>query len=138
LEQKKRYFTVAEANAFLPTLVPLLQQLQDLKREAQAKIYQLEEAKVLSPQRPDAFFQEEAQIEFLVFHADTLLRQVLETGVQVKDVDTGLCDFPALMHGQDVLLCWRLGEAQVSHWHGLYEGYLGRKEIWDDVDFEHE
>ena len=52
---------------------------------------------------------------------------VHQRGAIVKDVDTGLVDFPARLHGEEVLLCWRLGEEQVAHWHGLEEGFAGRK-----------
>jgi hypothetical protein len=54
---------------------------------------------------------------------------VHERGAIVKDLDTGLIDFPARLHGQEVLLCWRLGEEQVEHWHGLEEGFAGRKRL---------
>jgi hypothetical protein len=50
-------------------------------------------------------------------------------GVIVKDVDEGLVDFPALRHGEEILLCWRLGEDEVAHWHGLEEGFAGRKQL---------
>jgi len=133
----KRYFTVDEANHFLPQLQHSLLRLQEMKQDLQIKYHQLQEAKATVDQAApnDLFFQEEAELEFLMFSANSLLGQIQQRGVQVKDIDTGLCDFPALMHGQDVLLCWRLGEQQVAHWHGLYEGYLGRKEIWDETDF---
>ena len=54
---------------------------------------------------------------------------VHERGAIVKDLDAGLVDFPALLHGEDVLLCWQLGEEQVEHWHGLEEGFAGRKRL---------
>jgi len=50
-------------------------------------------------------------------------------GVQVKDVGAGLVDFPARHEGRDVLLCWRVGEPEVAHWHGLDEGFAGRKPL---------
>jgi hypothetical protein len=50
-------------------------------------------------------------------------------GVQVKDMDEGLVDFPARHGGRDVLLCWKVGEAEVAHWHGLDEGFAGRKPL---------
>jgi hypothetical protein len=50
-------------------------------------------------------------------------------GAIVKDVDEGLIDFPALRHGEEILLCWRLGEDEVAHWHGLEEGFAGRKQL---------
>lgn len=50
-------------------------------------------------------------------------------GVQVKDVATGLVDFPARHGGRDVLLCWRVGEQEVAYWHGADEGFAGRKPL---------
>ena len=50
-------------------------------------------------------------------------------GAIVKDIDEGLVDFPALRDGVEILLCWRLGEDEVAHWHGLEEGFAGRKQL---------
>jgi hypothetical protein len=49
--------------------------------------------------------------------------------VQVKDLDIGLLDFPCIVDGKVVLLCWKLGELTIGHWHGVDEGYGGRKRI---------
>jgi hypothetical protein len=54
---------------------------------------------------------------------------LLALGVQVKDVRIGLVDFPSLRDGEEVLLCWRVGEDDVAFWHGLDEGYAGRKPL---------
>ena len=54
---------------------------------------------------------------------------VHERGAIVKDLDTGLVDFPARLEGEEVLLCWQLGEEQIEHWHGLEEGFAGRKRL---------
>ena len=50
-------------------------------------------------------------------------------GAIVKDIDEGLLDFPRCAHGEEILLCWRLGEDEVAHWHGLEEGFAGRKPL---------
>jgi hypothetical protein len=50
-------------------------------------------------------------------------------GVQVKDLDIGLLDFPCEVDGQTILLCWKLGESAITHWHGVSEGFAGRKLI---------
>ena len=50
-------------------------------------------------------------------------------GVQVKDLDIGLLDFPCEVDGQIVLLCWKLGEKTITHWHGVQEGFAGRKPV---------
>jgi len=61
------------------------------------------------------------------------LERLEELGVVVKDLDTGLVDFPARHAGEDVLLCWQVGEDDVSWWHGLAEGFAGRKPIdWSE------
>ena len=52
-----------------------------------------------------------------------------ELGVLVKDLDLGLVDFPTLRDGEEVLLCWRVGEDEIRYWHGLEEGFAGRKEL---------
>lgn len=57
------------------------------------------------------------------------LQALNELGVQVKDLGTGLVDFPTLYRGEEVLLCWRLGEAAIGYWHGVEDGFRGRKRI---------
>lgn len=66
------------------------------------------------------------------------LESIHDHGVQVKDLDTGLIDFPTLYRGQEVLLCWKLGEPGIGHWHGLEEGFRGRKRIDRDFLDHHE
>ena len=65
-----------------------------------------------------------------------LLRQaveeILEMGVQIKDIETGLVDFPTRFRGREVYLCWKMGESAIEYWHGE-EGFRGRKPI--DRDF---
>ena len=57
------------------------------------------------------------------------LAEITAMGVQVKDLDIGLLDFPCVVEGKIVLLCWRLGEHTIGHWHGVEEGFAGRKRI---------
>ena len=61
------------------------------------------------------------------------LAEIDSTGVQVKDLDVGLLDFPCLVGDQLILLCWKLGEPQITHWHGLEEGFKGRKPIDESI-----
>jgi hypothetical protein len=57
------------------------------------------------------------------------LAEIDASGVQVKDLDMGLLDFPCQVEGHTVLLCWKLGEKGITHWHGTSEGFAGRKPI---------
>ena len=57
------------------------------------------------------------------------LAEIDAIGVQVKDLDIGLLDFPCQVGEQTILLCWKLGEKSITHWHGIEEGFAGRKPI---------
>lgn len=61
--------------------------------------------------------------------AKDAVAEIDSIGVQVKDLDIGLLDFPCVVEGQIVLLCWKLGEKSITHWHGTQEGFAGRKPI---------
>jgi hypothetical protein len=61
------------------------------------------------------------------------LSEITSTGVQVKDLEIGLLDFPCVVEGRVVLLCWKLGEEAITHWHGTDEGFAGRKPITDKI-----
>jgi hypothetical protein len=61
--------------------------------------------------------------------AKDALAEIDSIGVQIKDLDMGLLDFPCEVEGQTILLCWRLGEKSITHWHGTEEGFAGRKPI---------
>ena len=57
------------------------------------------------------------------------LAEIDEIGVQVKDLEQGLLDFPSVMDGETVLLCWRLGEKEIGFWHSVEDGFAGRKPL---------
>lgn len=61
--------------------------------------------------------------------AKDALAEIDSIGVQVKDIDIGLLDFPCEVEGRTVLLCWKMGEKSITHWHGQEEGFAGRKLI---------
>jgi hypothetical protein len=61
------------------------------------------------------------------------IAEIDSIGVQVKDLDIGLLDFPCIVDDETILLCWKLGEPEIAHWHGLEEGFKGRKPIDDRI-----
>ena len=65
------------------------------------------------------------------------LQDLLDLGVQLKDLDSGLVDFPTLFRGREVYLCWKIGETSIEFWHGE-EGFRGRKPIDQDFLDHHE
>ncbi len=72
-----------------------------------------------------------AQREKAIQTAKDTVSEINAIGVQVKDLDIGLLDFPCRVDGEIVLLCWKMGEPTISHYHGTEEGYAGRRPIDD-------
>lgn len=58
-----------------------------------------------------------------------IIEGIQDQGVLIKDLDVGLIDFPTLLRGEEVYLCWKLGEKGIGFWHGVQEGFRGRKPI---------
>jgi hypothetical protein len=103
-----------------------LRELQGEQREMVQVIAGNGSGYAVNDARTDEFVAAAAELESYV-------DRLVSLGVQVKDPDTGLVDFPALRHGEDVLLCWRAGEDSVEFWHDLESGFAGRQPIdWDD------
>jgi hypothetical protein len=60
---------------------------------------------------------------------DKLVHRILETGVQIKDINIGLLDFSAIKDGREVYLCWQYGEGEIAFWHEVDAGFAGRQPI---------
>jgi hypothetical protein len=130
----KKYFTLAEANALLPSIRKELEILQSIKREFERKYMELRTLKEQyaygsETKDADLFFTLECEIEFMQIEARGHIQHLYSQGVELKDIEIGLVDFPAVLNGEEVLLCWRQGEERITHYHNRYEGYAGRKPI---------
>jgi hypothetical protein len=132
---KKKYFTLEEANSLLPTIEQELVSLQSLKQKFDQKRAQLEQYKKEFPKNSkhkggeDPFFTLEAELDFFEIEAQSHLSNIEVMGALLKDIDMGLIDFPAMWDGEEVELCWKLGEGSISYYHGVSEGFMGRKPI---------
>jgi hypothetical protein len=129
-----RNFTPEEANAALAEVRPLVEAMVAGKRELdEAQERRDEVAQRIAGNGGGIPPAELAALEEAVDAAATELAgaiaSVQELGVLVKDLDSGLVDFPAQRDGEDILLCWQLGEDEVAFWHGLEDGYAGRQPI---------
>jgi hypothetical protein len=129
-----RHFTPASANKALTEIRPLAEKLVEhrrLQRDAQAEQAALA-AKIagngggIDAQR---LADLEAELERERIGIARCVNAIHERGAIVKDLDDGLVDFPAQREGEEILLCWRLGEDEVAYWHGLEEGFAGRLPI---------
>jgi hypothetical protein len=131
---EQRYFTVEEANEALLEVRPLTEELVGHRRALVA----LQERQSAVTARiagnggnvePHELEEVQEQLDEEVAGIARCVARIHEVGALVKDLDDGLVDFPATRDGRDVLLCWRLGEDEIGFWHGLDEGFSGRKPL---------
>jgi hypothetical protein len=130
-------FTLDEAQSMLPLVESLIKRALEAKQSAEAIDSELSalsrrihisggmsiNVSRVAAQRMD--------MEKHIQRARETVAEIDEIGVQVKDLDTGLLDFPCLMEGETVLLCWKLGETGIDHWHTVESGFKGRQPIDD-------
>ena len=122
----ERHFTKEEANALLPQLTALLSQL----REAKEELTDTDAHEALSEAGPtNGGGDQGRQVGIAFLEVRRLLETLEEAGLVLRDIDRGLIDFPALIDGREVYLCWELGEDEVGHWHDLEGGYGGREPL---------
>ena len=130
-----RTFTLDEAQDLLPVLESLLRASIDGKKliesvdaelQATAQRVFLNGGMSLNVVH---FARRKAEREKAIQRVKDAMDEIDAMGVQVKDLDIGLLDFPCEVDGQVVLLCWKLGEKAITHWHGVSEGFAGRKPV---------
>ena len=121
-----KHFTLQEARAQLPYLRRTFRELHDLRDALRVSAARHEPARKQADGNgggtPGAVSYLQASGRF-----QELLREVSEAGIQLKDLESGLVDFPHLQDGDEVFLCWKLGEDTISYWHEIDSGFAGRK-----------
>src|SRR5260370_23699280 len=134
-----RTFTLDEAQSLLPVLESLLRAaiagkelIEEVEAEMQAVNHRIflnggTSVDIVPLARRKA---ERGKAEQRVRDA---LAEIDSIGVQVKDIDIGLLDFPCVVEGQIILLCWKLGEKSITHWNGAQEGFAVRKPIAERI-----
>lgn len=132
-------FTLPEAQRLIPEVDRLLREALDAKTEyqdAEQVIREFSEHVMMMGGvmvDRDRALTSRARRDDAASRLRESIEAVLETGCLVKDLDIGLVDFPTLLRGVEVYLCWKLGESGIAFWHGVDEGFRGRKPI--DQDF---
>jgi hypothetical protein len=130
-----RTFTLDEAQTLLPVLESLLRTAISSKKvieEVEGEMQELSQRIFLNGGTHIdvvAVAQRKAERSKAEQRAKDALAEIDSIGVQVKDIDIGLLDFPCEVNGDVVLLCWKMGEKSITHWHGITEGFAGRKLI---------
>ena len=131
----ERYFTVADVEALIPDLSRIMKPVMSAHAEVSAtqERMQAEQQRIamagggVLDRR--AWRADKDKIERLTGEIRRGLAEIVELGGAPKDLGLGLVDFPHLRDGREVNLCWRYGEREIRHWHGLDEGYAGRKPL---------
>ncbi|MBE2222303.1 MAG: DUF2203 domain-containing protein [Anaerolineae bacterium] len=122
-----KLFTVEEANAVLPEIIPLMATL--LEKRAKVMVQRQGMGSILNDLHVDVGGPALNELVKEFEAIERLIDTVQAFGCLVKDINVGLLDFPAELYGQQVLLCWRYGEESVAHYHGIHEGFNGRSPI---------
>lgn len=138
-----RFFTLLETERLLPEVERLLRNLLHLKQEyerSDSELTRIAHRIALA----GGMIPPREQISQLRQRKDTaarglksILESIQEIGCQLKDVETGLVDFPTLYRDKEVYLCWKLGEPGIAFWHHVEDGYRGRRPIDDDFLANH-
>lgn len=133
-EPPLKLFTLQEANALLPRMRDIVARLQ--KIFVQFRQYAEGESYPVSLQQSNGYPKSEPaslpqlrEIQALRDEAESLIKEIVEQGVAIKDIEQGLIDFPAERDGRIVYLCWKHGEDEIRYWHDLDAGFAGRQPI---------
>ena len=131
----ERLFTAAEVNSLIPRLSDLMEQAMDRHRQASElqQHLQAEQARIRASgggriDQRDWKARAE-RLDGLTIEIRALLQEIGDLGGVTKDLEQGLVDFPGVVGGETVNLCWKAGEAEVRFWHGFDEGYAQRKPL---------
>lgn len=128
-------FTLEEAQTLVPVLESLLKNAMESKRSAETVALELQQ---LSQRifmnggtlvRIAHVAQRRATHDKAVQQVKDTLAELDAIGVQVKDLDAGLLDFPCRLGDDVVLLCWKMGEPEIQHWHSMDSGFAGRQPV---------
>jgi hypothetical protein len=119
----RKHFSLTEARALLPEIVPLVEEIASLKQKLDDRGYDIYRHEYFGGTGPNGERVYPKEVERLV----EAIRELDSRGVLIKDLDQGLIDFPYLReNGEEIYLCWKLGEDDIGHWHRIPDGFAGR------------
>jgi hypothetical protein len=130
-----KYFTWEEAQTLLPVLESLLRTCMDgkkLMQEVEAELQQVRNRIFVNGGMLvdlGRLALRRGERDKAVLRVKDAMAEIDSIGVQVKDLDIGLLDFPSIYEDQVILLCWKMGEKSITHWHDTQEGFAGRKPL---------
>jgi len=121
------FFSLSEANEALKIIRPLMDEVQAIREKILAD--QPEAWPAIEKSAGNGGNKALSRMVQDFERLDALIHQILDTGVQVKDINSGLLDFSAMRDGREVYLCWKYGEDDIAFWHEVDAGFAGRQSI---------
>jgi hypothetical protein len=144
-DQSKQYFTVKDANRTVIQLTELFGRVMQLRAQLKSLYQQLEEAGYapdgeelqgtietadnLPADAPPNIVRDYVRFRALMSTLREQVEGIQKTGAIIKDIEIGLVDWPAMHQGREVLLCWKYGEREVTHWHEMHTGFDDRRPV---------
>lgn len=122
-----KYFTLSEANEALTSIRAWMDEIQSIREgilQHQPEIWSVMEKSAGNGGNPTL-----SRMVKTFDRLDALIHNIQDTGVIIKDINTGLLDFPAIKDEREVYLCWKHGEGDIAFWHEIEDGFAGRQPI---------
>ena len=124
----KKHFSLSEAQQILPETISILSRITLLKKNLDEKGYNIYNHQYFGGIGPNGTGRYPEDLEELI----RLIKSLSDNGIIIKSIETGLVDFPHIRkNGEEVYLCFQLGEEDIEYWHGISDGFAGRKRIED-------
>lgn len=138
MQIRKRYYTPHEARAALPDVRTCLSRMQEAAKELRLLRRSSRAGGSAPPDTTEDARRDRERARELEAELQGLLDSLDEREIEVKDLELGLIDFPALLRGREVCLCYRADESSLEHWHGIRDGFAGRRPVSEvnDGDWE--
>ena len=127
MAQFDRHFTLEEAREWVPVLRAKFSRIQALYQELETLSHDFERVKkviAMNGHAPKSVKFEERAMEL-----KEMVKEITEAGIEIKDIERGLVDFPHWRDGEEVFLCWELADTGLDYWHYIEDGYMGRTPV---------
>ena len=128
-----KFFTLREANSLLPQIKLLVDEIKEKRKKLYHALDRYEDEIEGRNDKLEIMFYK-TEIDTYNKEINELIEIIESFGVMVKGIDPFLVDFPSEYDGEKILLCWKEDEEKIEYWHGLYEGFAGRKHVSEIED----
>ncbi len=127
-DDSAHFFTPQEAAKLLPDIKTRIRQIIEKKRLADSLKIEVEHFHLLGYEVPESR-EKVRELDQIIKELMQSIAELEDLGILIRDIDSGLIDFPAEKFGEKVFLCWKYGESEIDYWHGINEGFGGRRSL---------